>query len=229
MSCRPGYRLLAASCDGRTSVRPDVKWTPAQQTIRRLDVHAGDTAIRSRWARHDEPASRAGEVEPPVGRTVRAAPGFLVDETAHSARSRAPTDPVSERCGIKLLIVVCEIASAASDRRERSRPSRPRLIRQPLATVCSCTAEFDRVSQIDRRDRARVGGVEPDAQDTTVLHRSEPRLPFGQPSTTRHRDLHRHHDEQPTMSLTSVPGRLAPPRPVRHRSRSARRPVLKRR
>ena len=85
--------------------------------------------------------------------------------------------------------------------RERSRPSRPRLIRQPLDALLQEAAAplADRVlvhaeSRLpppcssgrlrsagscgsDRRSSARPGGVEPDAQDTTVLHRSEPRPP----------------------------------------------------
>ena len=83
--------------------------------------------------------------------------------------------------------------------------------RRHLPTVCSCTpisaatAFSGRLRSAgscgsDRRSSARPGGVEPDAQDTTVLHRSEPSR--HRPAIHAPSQFHSH----TTMAYTACPG-----------------------
>ena len=68
-------------------------------------------------------------------------------------------------------------------------PAKAKTVGKYLGSEYRVFASYGHVSDLPAKDGstggsltievkgARIGGVEPDAQDTTVLHRSEPRLP----------------------------------------------------
>ena len=175
--------------------------TEHQRAVRRRQIEAYDVADlvhEQRIARELERLRAVrlhaeGAPDAPDRRVRKAAfPGHRAQRPMGGVRRRRAERPLDN---LGHLIV-----------RERSRPSRPRLIRQPLdarlqeapaplADRVLVHAEFGchRLASgrlrsagscgSDRRSSARPGGVEPDPQDTTVLHRSEPRTAIGRPTT----------------------------------------------